>query len=269
MSLSYGFCLDELSSMYDSAQFSDAFHAVAGDGITPSGARMSVNVSGFTVTVGSGYALAAGRWLENDEPLQMTINPSDDNDDRVDALAVRVNYASKKAWLEVLTNVDVDKLPSEFRTNEDYIIILYLIRVRRGVTSLTPEDVTDKRADPDLCGTVTSLSSISGNVLYVYDFLLSGIDKRVARIISLSQEVVNKADEEIAKLDAAIQKVGGGPQIGELRTVRRPPTPGWLLCDGSTVPDGYPVLSELLGGTLPDISNPDDRYRTYIYGGEI
>lgn len=269
MSLSYGFCLDELSSMYDSAHVSDAFHAVAGNGITPSGARMSVTVSGFTVTVGSGYALAAGRWLDNDEPLAMTVEASGDNEDRTDALVVRVDYVARKAVLEVLANVDPDKLSDELRSGKEYSVILYLIRVRRGSTSLTPDDVTDLRADPGLCGTVIPLSAVAGDVLYVYQFLTSGIDAEVSRLIDLSNTVIAKADVAIAELDAAIQKAGGGAEVGELMISRRPPSEsGWLLCDGRAVPAEYPALSALLDGRLPNLSTANSRYATYIYAGK-
>lgn len=268
MSLTYGFCLDELSSMYNSAQFADAFHSVVGDGITLHGAQMAVTINGFTATVAPGYALAAGRWINNDEPLRMTINASGNNDDRVDALVVRVDYETRKAALEILMDIDPDKLTDGYRNEKEYSIVLYCIRVRRGSTALTPEDVTDVRADPGLCGTVVPLSSIAESVLYIYNFLLSGIDQKVDRILDLSQAVVDRASEEIERLNTAIQQADGGPGIGELQTVRIPPGQSWLLCDGGSVPEKYPALSTILGGILPDISRAEDRYRTYIYAGD-
>lgn len=267
MSLTYGFCLDELSSMYDSAQFSQALHAVTGDGVAAGGAGLAASISGFSLTVGSGYALAAGRWLENDEPLMLAIQPSGNTDDRTDALVVRVDYTARRAALEVLAGVDPGKLPGSLRGEWEYSLVLCLIRVPRGASTLTPENLTDVRDDPALCGSVVPLSSIAGDALYIYDFLFSGIDREVARIIALSGEVVDKAATEIKRLDAAIQAAGGGPGLGELRTVRKDPGTGWLLCAGGAVPAEYPALSALLGGTLPDISSPEDRYRTYIYGG--
>lgn len=267
MSLTCGFCLDELSSMYNSAQFSDAFSSVVGDGVTPHGAQMAVTINGFTATVASGYALAAGRWICNDEPLRITIKASGNNEDRTDALVVRVNYENRKAALEVLVDIDPDKLTEDYRNEREYSIALYFIRVRRGSTALTPDGITDVRADPDLCGMVVPLSAISENVLYIYNFLLSGIDKEVARILALSQKVVDRASAEITKLDAAIRQAGGGPGIGELQTVRSPPVSGWLLCDGGPVPEQYSALSTMLNGVLPNISRAEDRYRTYIYAG--
>ncbi len=146
---------------------------------------------------------------------------------------------------------------------------MYTIRVRRGATSLTLEDVTDLREDPALCGRLVPLSAIAGDVLYLDDFLTSGIDREVARLLAMSEKVVQKADAAIVELDEAIQQAGGTAAVGELCTARQPPLPEaeWLLCDGSAVPDAYDTLKTMLGGTLPNLSREGDRYRTYIYGG--
>lgn len=266
MSLTYGFALRATDNSKD---FADALYNIAGDGVTPQGGRFNLTVNGFTASLSSGYAFAAGRWVENDEPFPLYIPPPGNNEDRVDAIAVRVDYEARKAALEVLVDVDpitIKANPSLLRDDGQYVVVLYLIRVRRGVTALTPDDVTDLRDDADLCGRVLPLSSIDGDVIYIYGFLTGGIDAEVARLVSLSNSVVAKADAAIAQLDAEIQQAGGGAEIGELMTSRHPPSEtGWLLCDGGAVPAAYPTLSAMLGGTLPDI--PGDRYKTYIFAG--
>lgn len=272
MALSCGFCLGEEPELYTSAQFSDAIQALVGDGITQYGARFALTVNGFTATAASGYALAAGRWLENDEPLSLPIQTAGNTKDRTDALVIRVDYEGRKAYLEILTDIDAAAIledPSKLRGAGEYGILLYMIRVRRGVTSLSPEDVTDFRADGALCGTIVPLSAVSGNVLYVYQFLKSGIDAEVARLIALSNQIIKKAEQSIEELNSAIQQAGGTAEIGELLTARKAPEPSaeWLLCDGGAVPAEYPELSELLNGTLPKLSQLGDRYRTYIYAG--
>lgn len=271
MSLTYGFCLGEESAVHDSAQFADVFRVLSVDGITPYGARFSLTINGFTATVASGYALAAGRWLENTEPLTIPIQLSESNKDRVDALVVRVNYEERRTRMEILVDVDSAAIlaePSSLRNENEYSILLYLIRIRRGATSLTPEDITDLRADPAMCGEVVPLVDISKSALYIYQFLKSGIDAEVARLISLSNELVAKADSAIASLDKQITNAGGNAEIGELITCRRAPDEsGWLLCDGGSVPLEYADLSEMLDGMLPNISEEEDRYKTYIWGG--
>lgn len=268
MSLTYGFALNASDN---SADFSGALNAVTGDGITQQGGKLAAAVNGFTINLSSGYSLAAGRYLENDEPYTVTIKPPLNNRDRVDALAVRVDYEARKAALEILEDVDIIEIrrdPSVIRDGNQYCVLLYLIRVRRGATSLTPEDITDLRDDADLCGRVAPLSDIAGDVIYIYQFLHGGIDAEVSRLIGLSNAVIAIADAAIAELDAAIKAAGGGAEIGELMTSRHQPSEtGWLLCNGGLVPAAYPALSTMLDGTLPDISDAIDRYKTYIFGG--
>jgi len=266
MSLTYGPALGPADS---ATGFCDAFHAIAGDGVTLQGGRLKLTINGFSVGLSSGYALASGRWVENDEPFTLTVPASGNNEDRTDALAVRVDHRARTAALEVLVDVDPAALRADMaplRNDETYSILLYLIHVRRGATALTPDDVTDLREDSAFCGQVVPLSAVAGDVLYIYRFLTSGIDQEVARLIGLSEQVVTRADTAIDELDAAIQQAGGGSVVGELMTSRHPPSEtGWFLCDGGAVPDGYPELSAILEGTLPNI--PGGRYKTYIYGG--
>lgn len=270
MAFSYGFAL---RSTDNSADFSDALHSVIGDGIARHGGQFALTVNGFTVTIASGYAFAAGRWVQNDEPYRMTVQAAGNNADRTDALVARVDYQERKATLEIIVDVDPAAIrsdPSILRNDDEYSVFLYFIRVKRGATSLTPSDVTDLRDDWQLCWHVVPLASIAMNVIYIYNFLLSGIDKEVARLIGLSERVCEIADKAIAELDEVIKNAGGMPEIGELQTSRNAPLPEnkWVLCDGGNVPETYPALSEMLGGALPNLSAATDRYRTYIYGGE-
>lgn len=269
MALSYGFALQPSDN---SADFSNALHSITGDGVAKQGGRFAFSVNGFTIALSSGYAYAAGRYLENDELHTMTIGPPSNSKDRVDALAVRVDYEARKAALEAIADVDPAEIqanPAVMRDDGQYVVFLYFIRVRRGGTSLTPDDVTDVRSETGLCEKVVPLSDIAGDVIYIYQFLDGGIDAEVARLIGLSNAVIARANAAILELDAAIKRAGGNTEIGELMTARRSPAgSGWLLCDGSAVPAAYPVLSALLSGKLPDISGAGDRYKTYIFGGE-
>ncbi len=269
MALSYGFALNAADS---SASFSNALSSIIGDGVTPQGGRFGWSVNGFTVSLSSGYGYGAGRYLKNDEPYPMPLGPPKNNEDRTDALALLVDYRARRAELGVIADVDPVKIretPSLMRDGERYVVYLYFVCVRRGATSLTPEDVTDLRDEPSLCGRVIPLSAIAGDVLYVYSFLTGGIDKEVARLIAKSNLVIDKANTAIAELDAQIKKAGGGAETGELMTSRHAPSEtGWLLCDGGAVPAEYEALSALLDGRLPALSNPDDRYKVYIFAGE-
>lgn len=269
MSLSYGIGLGGTTT---AADFAGAFHALFGDGVTEYGTQFNLLINGFSVTLYSGYAMAAGYWLENDEPHQILLGASGNRDDRTDALAVRVNYGDRKAEVVVLKSIDAAAIradPSLMRDSEGYSIILYLISVRRGVSTLSPADVEDVRGDTALCGHIMPLSRIAGSVLYIYNFLTSGIDERVDAIVAQSNALIAKAAAQILALEKAAERAGGIPEIGELTKRRRPPSRAdeWVLCSGGSVPAAYPELNEMLNGSLPNICTENDRYRTWIYGG--
>lgn len=271
MSLTYGFCLGDEDTLYNSAQFSDAIHAIFGDGITPKGSRFSLSVNGMTATLSTGYALAAGRWTENDEQLALPLRASGNNDDRTDALVVRVDYTARMASIEVLTNVDAAAIrsdPSILKSGDTYDLILYLIEVHRGATSILPLDITDLRGDADFCGYLSPLADVAESVLYVYRFLTEGLDAEEYRLIELSKQAQSKADAAVVRLSNEIAATGVAPAVGELLTTISPPIPAgsWLLCTGDTVPEQYPELNTLLGGTLPEIAAEGD-FNTYIYAG--
>lgn len=264
MALSYGFILGNDTT---SAEFSDAFHALVGDGVTVEGTKFALTLNGFRATAGSGAAMAAGRWLYNDSPLVLALPVSNNTIDRTDAIAVRVDYAERKAALEVIQGVDVDAIrqnPGLIRSTAEYSILLYLIRVRRGSLTLSPDDVTDVRADGDLCGMITPLGDISLAVIKIYNFLTSGIDEEVARIVALGDALIARGQAQIDLLNAYAKEVHAIPDIGEIMISYAWPVPEteWLQCSGGSVPAAYSELSALLSGTLPKIDNG------YIYGGK-
>ncbi len=268
MALTYGFALNYMDN---SAQFSEALWSVVGDGVCDYGRRFELTLNGFTLILESGFALVKGRYLKSDEPYTLTLSPSGNYNDRYDAVAVRADYAERKTSIEVLTDIDPEAIresPEIIRGEKDYSVVLYIIHVRRGATVLGMEDITDTRSDAILCGQVAKTCSISGDTLYIYNFLKSGIDKEISRLLGMSNALIDKANEAIKSMDAAIQAKGRN-SIGDVVVSITAPLPvnAWLLCDGGQVPSDYSCLSEMLGGYLPVINPDDSRFRAYIYGG--
>lgn len=273
MSLTFGFCLGDEDTEYNSKQFSEAIRAAVGEGVCEYGSRFALSLTGgFRLTLGTGYALVNGRWLENDEPYPLTLPPSGNNSDRYDAIAATANYTNKAVTLKTLVGVDPDALRrdmSMLRNETEYSIILYMVHVRRGSVALSLRDVEDVRADSAFCGEIMQARRIAGDVLKVYDFLRSGIDREVSRIVGLAEAEIDKANAGITALDTAIRQKTGN-DIGDVITSLRSPLPSreWLLCDGGDVPEEFPELSEMLDGVLPDIQHEDPRFRSYIFAGE-
>ncbi len=265
MALSYGFALNDSE---DSAQFSEAFNALIGDGICDYGSKFNLTLNGgFSVKLATGFVIANGRYLKSDEPYVLTLPPSSNYSDRYDGIVVKVDYAARKAGIEVLVNINTDNIQN-LRTDTEYIVILYTIHIKRGATVIKETDVSDKRGDSALCGYIKRIDSISDDALHIYHFLQSGIDAEVDRIIGISDALIIKANEAIMEIDATIE-ARGGTSIGDIIISKLHPKPinAWLLCDGKNVPERYPKLSRLLKGILPDIALFDTRFQAYIYGG--
>lgn len=274
MALSCGFCLGEEAVDYDSQQFSESLHALVGNGVCQYGTQFELKQNGgFSVLIGAGFALIHGRYLKNDGLFPLEIPPSGNSADRYDAIAARVDYAAKTAELTVLVGVDPEALrkdPSPIQNGQTYSILLYLVHIRRGASSIRASDITDIRGEAVLCGYVRPAQAIAADTLYIYDFLTSGIDREVARLIGLSQAVLSKGNAAINRLNTAIQRRTGN-EVGDILTSLGRPEPAeeWFLCNGGLVPDAYEKLSEMLGGVLPDIRHADERFRSYIYGGNL
>jgi len=268
MTLTYGFTLN---NMDNSAQFSEAFRSVIGDGVCDYGRRFELMLNGFTLTLESGFALVNGRYLKSDEPYTLTLSPSGNYNDRYDAIAIRADYAERKTSVEVLTGIDPEAIrasPDIIRSEKEYSVILYIVHVRRGATVLGMDDITDTRDDAILCGQVTKTCFVSGDTLYVYNFLQSGIDEKVSRLLEMSNAVIDKANKAIRDLDAAISTKGQNSIGDVVMSISTPlPVNAWLLCNGEHVPDGYSRLNEMHGGYLPVINPADARLSAYIYGG--
>lgn len=272
MSIAYGFCLGDESTVYTAEDFSAAFRAIVGDGVTHYGQRFSVLPNGFTLVVGTGFGFADGRWVTSDEPMRLTVKPPDGREDRTDALCLRVDYGGRKASVEILTGVDADAIladPSILHQGESFLVVLYFIRVRRGATYIDASDITDARENPVLCGDIQTLARLTAGTHRVYCYLTDGLDKEISALEDAADAIEEKADQKIHALELEINNAGAANTLGTLETARREPMPDgeWLLCDGSAVPKGYASLSAMVDGVLPNISRMGDRYTTWIYAG--
>lgn len=259
MSLTYGFCLGPEITLYTAKQFSEPLCSAFGDGVCAWGSRFETSVNGIRLTVGTGYGMVAGRYVKNDEPLQIAVQPGPSHGDRTDLLALQADESTRQAALVLLPNTTPDSLPADPPT-----VPLYSLHVKRGATSLLPDDLADLRTF------LPPLSDISVDALRAYAYVTGGIDLEVNRILALGQLVIDKGDAAINRINAAIEKKNAGPSLGDLQTAYAHPEPilQWLLCDGSAVPPAYPSLAALLSGPLPRITPTDARFPTYIFAGK-
>ena len=161
---------------------------------------------GLTVTVSAGQAWVRparfrGRSIIMEQPEAVTLTAADAVRSRIDRLVLRYDADAKKTSLTVLTGTPDSASPTApeiTRTALVYDLCLADIRRPAGSTVVTAADITDTRADEDVCGVMRdSVTGIPTEQLQA---------QALAMMTQLSTELHTKLDA----LDAAIAAVESG-----------------------------------------------------------
>ena len=147
--------------MYDASDFAGYFAKLVSNGI------FYVNADNLRVTPGGGLSvnvLAGSAWIngyayENTEELNLTLAAADGVNPRIDRVVVRWDAVERQISAAVLTGTAAASptAPSLTRSDNIYELALADIAVAAGAVSLAAGDITDRRLDTALCGTVNSL----------------------------------------------------------------------------------------------------------------
>ena len=147
--------------MYDASDFAGYFAKLVSNGI------FYTNADNLRVTPGGGLSvnvLAGSAWIngyayENTEELNLTLAAADGVNPRIDRIVVRWDAVERKISAAVLTGTAAvsPTAPSLTRSDNIYELALADIAVAAGAVSLAAGDITDRRLDTSLCGTVNSL----------------------------------------------------------------------------------------------------------------
>ena len=161
---------------------------------------------GLTVTVSAGQAWVRpvrfrGRSIIMEQPEMVTLTAADAVRSRIDRLVLRYDAAARKTRLQVLEGTPDSASPTApeiTRTALVYDLCLADIRRPAGSTEITAADITDTRADENMCGVMRdSVTGIPTAQLQA---------QALAIMTQLSTELHTKLDA----LDAAIAAVESG-----------------------------------------------------------
>ena len=160
----------------------------------------------LTVTVSAGQAWVRparfrGRSIIMEQPETVTLTAADAVRSRIDRLVLRYDAAARKTRLQVLEGTPDSASPTApeiTRTALVYDLCLAEIRRPAGSTVVTAADITDTRADEDMCGVMRDgVTGIPTAQLQA---------QALAIMAQLSTELHTKLDA----LDAAIAAVESG-----------------------------------------------------------
>ena len=193
----------------------------------------------LTVTVSAGQAWVRparfrGRSIILEQPEKVTLTAADTVRSRIDRLVLRYDAAAKKTSLTVLTGTPDSASPTApeiTRTALVYDLCLADLRRPAGSTEVTAADITDTRADEDVCGVMRDgvkgipTAQLQAQALAIMTQLstelhtkLDALDAAIAGVESGSFYTKAEADAKFGtpySLPAATVSTLGGVKVGD------------------------------------------------------
>lgn len=141
---------------YEAEDFANYFAMFIGNGVfmNPVNQLQVVPKTGLTVTVKAGKAFIDGYWYELDEDKDITLSANSTSVARTDLITCTLNKSSRTVISDKKENVR-STIPTNNGTTHE--LILAVISVGVGVSSLTAANITDTRPDSSKCGFVGAL----------------------------------------------------------------------------------------------------------------
>ena len=158
---------------YNAEQFSRLFDGIISNGVL-SNVKEFLKVkpsSGMTVAVGPGRAWFNRTWTDNDSDFYITLSDSDILLDRIDAVVLKVDLASRQNEITVVNGAPSSTpiKPTWSNTSTVYRYPLAFIRVRHEVTSITNNDIENAIGVDPRTPFVTGLIQ-QASISEIYDF---------------------------------------------------------------------------------------------------
>lgn len=167
MAITYGFwnALKQSDGTYDrvynSDQISEMFEGLLSDGVFESVGDVLIvkEKSGLTVEVGTGRAWIGDRWMKNDAKLDITLAAAHLTLNRWSAIVIRADYSNRVITIEEKAGTPATTPTKPTMTYNDSIKekCLAYVYVGKGITSINQANITDCRADANVCGWVTGV----------------------------------------------------------------------------------------------------------------
>ena len=142
--------------IYDADSFSDWLKKFFTTGVFKDEMQVTA-AGGMYVQVGSGYVNIGGKVMQFDQST-LTVGTADSRYYRIDSVIVERNDTDRDFTLKIVpggtgTESSVTGV-TPTRSGGIYQLVLARIKVKPGATYIVQADITDTRADSDLCGIV-------------------------------------------------------------------------------------------------------------------
>lgn len=117
-----------------------------------------MTLNGMNVLVGAGNAFVNGAFFPSEEKT-LTIEAASGSYNRYDSIVIEFNSSERQVALKIVKGGSDSKWITPSRTSSIFQLVLGVVSVKKGVTTLYQNDLSDTRGDSWYCGYVTSTGS--------------------------------------------------------------------------------------------------------------
>ncbi|WMJ86770.1 hypothetical protein [Anaerocolumna sp. MB42-C2] len=147
--------------LYNATDFAAYFGSLVSNGIFyVNTTNLQVTpTTGMTVSIAAGSAWINGYRYENTEALNKTLTTANGSYPRIDRIVIRWSLLNRSITVAVLTGTAAatPTPPTLTRSAEVYELCLADVYVSQAATSIIAVNITDRRLNSSLCGTVNSM----------------------------------------------------------------------------------------------------------------
>ena len=227
MTITYGF-FDSVDGdrKYSAEDIGRYLHGIVSSGVyaDASDSLQILAYEGMKCTLQPGRAMLDYHYMENDSPLYFGLT-NGDAQDRIDAIVLRLDKSGRLCQFAVKKGSPAAKptAPTVTRTETVKEYMLATVYVRKLATAITQDDITDTRANNEVCGFVHGIidqvdtSTLFAQYEAAYANKLAALDEYVAaQQAALDEYVAQKeaeVDSRLASIDNTINNanVAGVP----------------------------------------------------------
>lgn len=152
---------DEYDRTYDSEDFASYLDKIVGNGVMPTpSTNLQVKAdTGMHIIVQAGQGWILGHKMINTADASFTLDGANALLDRYDRVVFYCDWTTREMGIAVLTGTPAadPTPPSLTRTASRYEMSLAVISIPKQVTAITNANITDTRADTNVCGWVAGL----------------------------------------------------------------------------------------------------------------
>lgn len=231
MAITYGFFNSvDGDRKYNAQDIGRYLHGIVSSGVyaDSSTSLQVLAVGGMNVQVQPGRAMLNYHYMENDEPLTLTL-PAGATQNRLDAIVARVDMIERRCEITVKTGIPAASVapPLMQRTAERMEYALAYVHVEKYATAITQENIQDKRPDNNVCGWVHGLiNQVDTSTLQLqYE---EAYANKMADLEAYFNEKKAEIDSRLDSIDTVINgtNVAGVPiptasNVGQVPTVHR------------------------------------------------